>query len=51
MIGKSSHKISKLQAELHLLKVEKLDACIRPLFANLVTYVHKHLSSYLQWLI
>ena len=42
MIGKSSHKILKLyvaqlQAELHLLKVKKLDACIRPLFANPVT--------------
>ena len=26
------------QAELHILKVEKLDVCIRPLFANPVTY-------------
>ena len=42
MIGKSCHKNFKavvyLQAELHLLKVEKLDVCIRPLFANPVTY-------------
>ena len=27
-------------AELHIFKVEKMDACIRPLFANPVTYVH-----------
>ena len=42
MIGKSSHQnleaVAQLQAELHLLKVEKLDACITPLFANLFTY-------------
>ena len=25
--------------ELHILKLEKLDACIRPLFGNSVTYV------------
>ena len=31
--------VVQLQAELHLLKVEKLDACIRPLFANPVTYL------------
>ena len=41
MIGKSSHKILKavtqLEAELHLLKFEKLDVCIRLLFANPVT--------------
>ena len=30
------------EAELHILKVEKLDACIRPLFANSVTYVCVH---------
>ena len=29
--------VAQLQAELHLLKVEKLDVCIRPLFANPVT--------------
>ena len=28
------------QAELHVLKFEKLDACIRSLFANSVTYTH-----------
>ena len=26
----------------HTSKVEKLDACIRPLFANLVTYINDH---------
>ena len=30
--------VGSTEAELHLLKVEKLDACIRPLFANSVTY-------------
>ena len=30
MLGRSSHQIWELQAELHLLKVEKLDACIMP---------------------
>jgi len=30
--------VDKPEAKLHLLKVEKLDACIRPLFANPVTY-------------
>ena len=30
--------VGQTQAELHSLKVEKLDACIRPLFTNLVTY-------------
>ena len=29
------------EAELHLLKVKQSDACIRPLFANLVTYTGK----------
>ena len=38
MIEKLSRKISKLQAKLHLLQVENMDACIRPLFANPVTY-------------
>ena len=28
--------IGQTQAKLHSLKVEQLDACIRPLFANLV---------------
>ena len=32
--------VAQLQAELHLLKVEKLDACIRPLFTNPVTESH-----------
>ena len=31
--------VGTIEAELHILKVEKLDACIRPLFANSVTYV------------
>ena len=30
--------VGPTEAELHILKVEKLDACIRPLFANSVTY-------------
>ena len=30
--------VGLLEAELHILKVEKLDVCIRPLFANSVTY-------------
>ena len=30
--------VGPTEAELHILKVEKLDACIRPLFANLVKY-------------
>ena len=30
--------VDPIQAELHILKIKKLDACIRPLFANLVTY-------------
>ena len=30
--------VGPAEAELHILKVEKLDACIRPLFANSVTY-------------
>ena len=32
-------KLSQPQAELHLLKVDKLDVCIIPLFTNPVTYV------------
>ena len=43
MIGKFCYQnfkaVGPIQAELHILKVEKLDACIRPLFANLVTFV------------
>ena len=31
--------VGLIEAELHILKVEKLDACIRPLFANSVTYL------------
>ena len=31
--------LDKPQAKLCLLEVEKLDACIRPLFANPVTYI------------
>ena len=31
--------VRPIEAELHILKVEKLDACIRPLFANSITYV------------
>ena len=49
MIGKSFHKISavaQLQAELHLLKVEKSDECIRPLFANPVIYIATIVSQY-----
>ena len=30
--------VGATEAELHILKVEKSDACIRPLFANSVTY-------------
>ena len=29
--------VGPTEAELHILKVQKLDACIRPLFANSVT--------------
>ena len=32
--------VTQLEAELHLLEVEKLDACIRPFFANPVTYTY-----------
>ena len=32
--------VSSIQAELYILKVEKLDACIRPLFTNPVTYTY-----------
>ena len=35
---KNFKAVSQLQAELHLLKVEKLDECIRPLFANNVLH-------------
>ena len=41
MIAKSLQNfraLNKLQAELYFLKVENLDACIRPLFANKVLY-------------
>ena len=31
--------VGPTEAELHILKVEKLDVCRRPLFANLVTYI------------
>lgn len=31
--------VGPVEAELHILKFEKLDVCIRPLFANSVTYV------------
>ena len=33
--------VAQLQAELYLFKVEKLDVCIRPLFAK---YVRRYLS-------
>ena len=42
MLSQNFKVVAQLQAELHLLKIEKLDACIRPLFANSVTYV-KHI--------
>ena len=32
--------VGQIQAELHSLKVEKLDACIRLYFANLITYTN-----------
>jgi len=38
-IPQNFEAISGLQAELCLVKVEKLDACIRFLFANPVTYM------------
>ena len=31
--------VDPIEAELHILKVEKLDACIRPPFANSATYL------------
>ena len=31
--------VGLIDAELHILKGEKLDACIKPLFTNSVTYV------------
>ena len=40
--------VGQTRAELHIFKVEKLDACIRPLFANPVTYVgiiYRHKST------
>jgi len=42
--------IGGLQTELCLVKVEKLDACIRPLFANPVTYsASPKLSGYIYY--
>ena len=43
-----SQNFKALQAELHLLKVEKLDAYIRPLFANpvIITYVCSYYRIY-----
>ena len=38
MIGMYFKAVTQLEAELHLLNVEILDVCIRPLFANPVTY-------------
>jgi len=37
-IPQSFEAIAQLQAELCLVKFGKLDACIRPIFTNLVTY-------------
>ena len=31
--------VGLIEAELHILKFKKLDTCIRPLFANSVTYM------------
>ena len=47
MIAKSTdlqnfRALGKPQAELCLLKFEKLDVCIRPLFANPVTYSYSY---------
>ena len=36
--------VDPTEAELHLLKVEQLDVCIRPLFANSITNEHNTLS-------
>ena len=42
MIGKSCYQnfkaVGQIQTELHILKLEKLDSYIRPLFTNPVTY-------------
>ena len=39
MLSQTFKAVAQLQAELYLLKVEKLDVCIaKTLFANLVTY-------------
>ena len=49
MIGTFSQNfeaVAQLQAELHLLKIERLDACIRPLFANPITYIATNLYTY-----
>ena len=41
MIGEFCYllTVGPIEAELHIPKVEKLDACIRPLFTNSVTFV------------
>ena len=36
--------VGPIEVELHILKVEKLDAHIRPLFANSVTYVASYVT-------
>ena len=36
--------VGPTEAELHILKVEKLDACIRPLFTNSVTNIDYQLN-------
>ena len=39
--------VGPIEGELYILKVEKLDACIRPLFTNSVTYaLAGHASCY-----
>ena len=40
MIEQSFKAVDQTQAELHSLKVEKLDVCVRPLFSNSVTYIY-----------
>ena len=48
MIGQFCFKaLGQTQAELHSLKVEKLDVCIRTLFVNSVTFI-KHRRLHLQ---
>ena len=42
--------LCQIQAELHSLKVEKLDACIRLFFANSVTYIYTQLAMLHAWL-